>query len=143
MLESSAGAASETALDDAEMELAGGAENDFGGAQLETPGCSDGRGAVNLSGAQFLPGAGLVGTGPSRYDPKRGQREVADVAMVRRSCSTVSSAVGRQRRQARGAHVVSPEAGGKRTGPQCAEAGSFFDSHDLVSIRVESRVFDA
>ena len=61
----------------------------------------------------------------------------------------VKSSVGRRQRRARGAHVVPPEAGGKRTERQCVDSGSLFVSHDLASIRVESpssrvqRVFDA
>ena len=136
--ESSIQAGFENSLADADFAVAG-AENDFNDAQVvvlgssgagagfscslqddfavvksTTLGTSGGRGEVNLSGAQLLLGAGLLGTGTSRYDPKRGQREVAELV--------VSSAVGRRQRPVGGICTVS----------QCNEAGS---SLDLASIR--------
>ena len=102
-----------------------------------TLGTSGGRGEVNLSDAQLLPGAGLLGKGISRHDPKRSQREVAELSTMRPSSSSspVSSAVGRRQRRVRGARVLPPAAGGICTVSQCNEAGS---SLDLASIRVES-----
>ena len=148
----------ENSLEDADFAVAG-AENDFNDAQVVVPGSSgagagfscslqddfvvvksrtlgtsSSRGEVNLSGAQLLPGAGLLGTGTSRYDPKRGQREVAELVTMRPSSSPVST-VGRRQRRVRGARVLPPAAGGICTVSQCNEAGS---SLDLASIRVES-----
>ena len=118
--ESSIQAGFENSLEDADFAVAG-AENDFHDAQVVVPGSSGagagsscslqddfavvrsttfgpsgGRGEVNLSGAQLLPGGGLLRTGTSRCDPKRGQREVADLVTMRPSSSPVSSAVGRR-----------------------------------------------
>ena len=157
--ESSIQAGFENSLEDADFAVAG-AENDFNDAQVVVPGSSGAgagfscslqddfavvksrtlrtsgsHGEVNLSGAQLLPGAGLRRTGTSRYDPKRGQQEVADLVTMRLSSSPVSSAGGRRQRRARGARVLPPATGGTCTVSQCNEAGS---SLDLTSIRVES-----
>ena len=110
-------------------------QDDFAVVESRTLGTSGGRGEVNHSGAQMLPGAGLQGTGTSRYDPKRGQREVAELVTMRPSSSPVSSAVGRRQRRVRCARVKPPAAGGISTVSQRNEAGS---SLDLASIRVES-----
>ena len=107
----------------------------FAVVQSRTLGTSGDRGEVKLSGAQLLPGAGLLGTGTSRYDPKRGQPEVAELGTVRPSSSPVSSAFGRRQRRVRGGRVLPPAAGRVCTVPQSNEAGS---SLDLASIRVES-----
>ena len=149
--ESSIQAGFENSLEDADFAVAG-AENDFHDAQVVVPagagffcrlqddfavvksrtlGISGSRGEVNLSGAQLLPGAGLLGTGTSRYDPKRGRREVANLVTMRPSSSLVSSAVGRRRCRAQVARVLPPAAGET----QCNEAGS---SLDFASIRVEN-----
>ena len=157
--ESSIQAGFENSLEDADFAVAG-AENDFNDAQVVVPGSfgagagfscslqddfavvksrtlgtSGRRGEVNLSGAQLLPGAGLLGTGTSRYDPKRGQREVADLVTMRPSSSPVRSAVGRRRCRAQAARVLPPAAGGICTETQFNEAGS---SLDFASIRVEN-----
>ena len=163
----------ENTLDDVDFAGAG-AEKDFHDAQVVVPGSSGaaarystlgtsgGCSEVNLSDAQLLPVAGLLGKGTSR-----GQREVAELLTTGPSSSPVSSAVGRcsavnlhgaqlgsgpscslqddfamvqssvgrRHRRARGARVRPPAAGGICTVSQCNEAGS---SLDLASIRVES-----
>ena len=81
-----------------------------------------------------MAGPLVVGWGSQYYDPKRGQREVAEL-LTMRPFSPVSSAVGRRQRRVRGARVLPPAAGGICTVSQCNEAGS---SLDLASIRVES-----
>ena len=96
----------ENTLDDADFAFAG-AENDFHDAQVVVPGSSGavarfstlgtagGCREVNLSDAQLLPVAGLLGKGTSRCDPMRGQQEVAELLTTGPSSSPVSSAVGR------------------------------------------------
>ena len=128
--ESSIQAGFENSLEDADFAVAG-AENDFNDAQVVVPGSSGagarfstlgtsgGCGEMNLSDAQLLPGAGLLGKGTSRYDPKRGQREFAELLTMRPSSSPVSSAVGRRQRRVRGARVLPPAAGGICTVSQC------------------------